>query len=135
MMPADIRSRVTPIPTPLAVRAAGAAGAAGSVAVMASAAPIAVRAGLALVCIAVALGVTFAHPYRREMREYAARKGASTVASISMLVPLMLWWLLLMLAPLAQWPTWGALVAFVGLFALAWLLFPHVDGSRRLAYA
>ena len=69
------------------------------------------------------------------MREYAARKGVSTVASISMLVPLMLWWLLLMLAPLMLWPAWGALLAFMGLFALAWLLFPHVDGSRRLAYA
>mgnify|MGYP001760775425 FL=1 len=102
---------------------------------MASSAPIAVRAGVALACIAVALGVTLAHPYRRAMREFAAQKGASTVASISMLVPLMLWWLLLMLAPLLQWPVWGALLVFVGLFALAWLLFPHVDGSRRLAYA
>ncbi|CAM4290069.1 MULTISPECIES: hypothetical protein [Corynebacterium] len=135
MFPSDIRSRVTPIPTPLAVRAAGSAGVAGSVAVMASSAPIAVRAGVALACIAVALGVTLVHPYRRAMREYAAQQGASTVASISMLVPLMLWWLLLMLAPLLQWPVWGALLVFVGLFALAWLLFPHVDGSRRLAYA
>lgn len=135
MFPAEIRSRVTPIPTPLAVRIAGSAGVAGSVAVMASTAPIAIRAAVALVCIAVALGVTFAHPYRREMREYAARKNAGTVASISMLIPLMLWWLLLMLAPLAQWPVWGVLLALVGLFGLAWLLYPHVDGSRRLAYA
>ena len=135
MFPSDIRSRVTPIPTPLAVRAAGSAGVAGSVAIMASSAPIAVRAVVAIACITVALGVTLAHPYRRAMREFAAQKGASTVASISMLVPLMLWWLLLMLAPLLQWPVWGALLVFVGLFALAWLLFPHVDGSRRLAYA
>lgn len=135
MFPSDIRSRVTPIPTPLAVRAAGSAGVAGSVAIMASSAPIAVRAVVAVACITVALGVTLAHPYRRAMREFAAQKGASTVASISMLVPLMLWWLLLMLAPLLQWPVWGALLVFVGLFALAWLLYPHVDGSRRLAYA
>lgn len=135
MFPSDIRSRVTPIPTPLAVRAAGSAGVAGSVAIMASSAPIAVRAVVAIACITVALGVTLAHPYRRAMREFAAQKGASTVASISMLVPLMLWWLLLMLAPLLQWPVWGALLVFVGLFALAWLLYPHVDGSRRLAYA
>ena len=135
MFPSDIRSRVTPIPTPLAVRAAGSAGVAGSVAIMASSAPIAVRAVVAIACIAVALGVTLVHPYRRAMREFAAQQQVGTVASISMLVPLMLWWLLLMLAPLLQWPVWGALLVFVGLFALAWLLFPHVDGSRRLAYA
>lgn len=52
-----------------------------------------------------------------------------------MLLPLMLWWLLLMLAPLAGWPAWGAVTCFIVLFGAAWVLFPHVDGSRRLAYA
>ena len=47
----------------------------------------------------------------------------------------MLWWLLLMLAPLAGWPAVGAWVAGVLATAAAWVLYPHVDGSRRLAYA
>jgi len=52
-----------------------------------------------------------------------------------MLLPVMLWWLALMLAPLAQWPTWGAVLTLIGGFGVAWVLYPHVDGTRRLAYA
>lgn len=59
----------------------------------------------------------------------------SRVPSISMLAPLMLWWLALMLAPLAHWPAWSAALTGVAAFGLAWVLYPHVDGTRRLAYA
>ncbi|WP_269077728.1 hypothetical protein [Corynebacterium ureicelerivorans] len=38
-------------------------------------------------------------------------------------------------APLAHWPAVGAWVAGVVAAAVAWVLHPHVDGSRRLAYA
>ena len=38
-------------------------------------------------------------------------------------------------APLAHWPAVGAWVAGVVAAAAAWVLYPHVDGTRRLAYA
>ncbi|MCP1387791.1 hypothetical protein M5J20_06250 [Corynebacterium sp. TA-R-1] len=138
MFPSDIRNRVTPIPTPPAVRLGGSLGAAVSVAIMASQLPLATKVPIALLAVAGTIALALAHPYRSQMREYARRKGVEAgfkVPSVSMLLPLMGWWLLLMLAPLAQWPALGAVLAFVGVFAAAWVIFPHVDGSRRLAYA
>lgn len=129
-----VRNLPTPIPTPPAVRVLGSLGVAVSVAVMVSQVPLGVKVLVALACVA-AVGVTLAHPYRGEMRRFAEEKRVSTVPSISMLVPLMLWWLALMLAPLAQWPAWGAALLGAALFGLAWVLYPHVDGTRRLAYA
>lgn len=132
---ADIKARTTPIPTPPLVRAVGTLGVAGSVAAMVSQLTPAVKVPVALACVVVALAVTLAHPYRRELREFARRANVDTRPSISMLVPLMAWWVALMLAPLAQWPTWGAVLTFVLVAGAAWALYPHVDGTRRLAYA
>lgn len=138
MMPisaTEVRNRVTPIPTPNVVRALGSLGAGGSIGVMASNAPLGVKAVAAVLCVVTAVAVTLLHPYRKDMRAFALEKNVSTVPSISMLVPLMLWWLALMLAPLAHWPAAGAWAAGVLATATAWVLYPHVDGSRRLAYA
>lgn len=132
---AEARSRVTPIPTPPLVRLVGSLGVAGSVAAMVSRLGAGPKAAVALVCVAAALAVVLAHPYRQRMRAFAREKNVATVPSISMLLPLMAWWLILMLAPLAGWPAWGALLTFAVVFGAAWVLFPHVDGSRRLAYA
>ncbi|WP_232507157.1 hypothetical protein [Corynebacterium glaucum] len=132
---ADIRNRITPIPTPPVVRAVGSLGVAGSAAALVSQAPIGIKVAVALVCVAATLGVTLAHPYRKQMAAFAERENVSKVPSISMLLPVMLWWLALMLAPLAQWPTWGAVLTLIGGFGVAWVLYPHVDGTRRLAYA
>lgn len=132
---AEARSRVTPIPTPPLVRLAGSLGAAGSVAAMVSRLTAGPKVAVALVCVAAALAAALAHPYRRQMRAFAREKNVATVPSISMLLPLMAWWLILMLAPLAGWPAWGVALTFVAVFGAAWVLFPHVDGSRRLAYA
>lgn len=131
----DIRNRVTPIPTPAIVRTVGTLGVAGSVAAMVSQAVPGAKVLIALGCIIATLAVTLAHPYRQEMKAFAEGKNVGRVPSISMLMPLMLWWLALMLAPLAQWPAWGATLTFVGVAGLAWVLYPHVDGTRRLAYA
>ncbi|QYH20209.1 hypothetical protein JKI95_04585 [Corynebacterium aquatimens] len=138
MFPSDIRNRPTPVPTPLAVRLGGSLGAALSVAIMVSQVPLTAKVPIALLAVAFTIALSLAHPYRAEMRNYARRKGVEAefkVPSISMLLPLMGWWLLLMLAPLAHWPVWGVVLTFVGVLAAAWVLFPHVDGSRRLAYA
>lgn len=133
---ADLRDRVTPIPTPGLVRGGGSVLVGLSLAVMVSAAPPVLKAVAVPLAVALAVALTLAHPYRARMRAYAEEKNVARVPSISMLVPLMMWWLLLMLAPLAApWPTWVALATFVALAAVAWLLYPHVDGTRRLAYA
>ncbi|MDY5785924.1 hypothetical protein [Corynebacterium sp.] len=132
----DINARTTPIPTPGVVRAGGSVLVGISLAVLVSAASPAVMLGIAVGSATLAVALTLAHPYRREMRRFAEEKNVARVPSISMLVPLMLWWLTAMLAPLAApWPGWAVLIAFVVAAALAWLLYPHVDGSRRLAYA
>ena len=107
----------------------------GSVGVMASQAPLGVKAVVAILCVVAAVAVTLLHPYRKQLRAFADEKNVARVPSIGMVLPLMLWWLLLMLAPLADWPAVGAWVAGVLTAAAAWVLYPHVDGTRRLAYA
>lgn len=131
----DVRNRVTPIPTPLPVRLIGSLGVAGSVAAMVSQLAPGAKVLIALACVVAALAVTLMHPYRKRLREYAEVRGVDRRPSVSMLLPLMVWWLLLMAAPLAGWKTSGAVATFVVLLGAAWVLFPHVDGSRRLAYA
>lgn len=132
---ADVRNRITPIPTPLSVRLIGSMGVAGSVAAMVSQLATGAKVLITLACVVAALATTLAHPYRKRLREYAEARRVDRRPSISMLLPLMVWWLLLMVAPLAGWPAWGAVTTFVVLLGAAWVLFPHVDGSRRLAYA
>lgn len=132
---AEARNRVTPIPTPPAVRALGSLGVGGSVGVMVSQIPLGIKAAVAILCVAAAVGVTLLHPYRKQLRAFAEEKNVARVPSIGMMLPLMLWWLAFMLAPLAHWPAVGAWVAGVLAAAAAWVLYPHVDGSRRLAYA
>lgn len=132
---AEALNRKTPIPTPIIVHVIGSLGVAGSVAVLVSQLAIGTKVMLALACVIAAVAVTLAHPYRKQMRAYGEQKNVYTGPQISMMLPLMAWWLLLMLAPLAAWPVWGVAVTFVVLFGAAWVLYPHVDGSRRLAYA
>lgn len=132
---AEVRNRVTPIPTPTVVRALGSFGVGGSVGVMVSQAPLGVKAAVAILCVVAAVAVTLLHPYRKQLRAFAEEKNVARVPSIGMVLPLMLWWLLLMLAPLAGWSAVGAWVAGALTAVAAWVLYPHVDGSRRLAYA
>ena len=106
-----------------------------SIGVMTSQAPLGVRAAVAILCVVAAVAVTLLHPYRKQLGAFAEEKNVARVPSIGMVLPLMLWWLLLMLAPLAGWPAVGAWVTGVLVAAAAWVLYPHVDGSRRLAYA
>ena len=90
---------------------------------------------MAILCVVAAVAVTLLHPYRKQLRAFAEEKNVARVPSLGMVLPLMLWWLLLMLAPFTHWPAVGAWVAGVVAAAAAWVLYPHVDGSRCLAYA
>lgn len=130
----NMRSNHTPIPTPPAVRT-GAAGLVGfSLAVLSSQTAIGTAVVLALVAVALAIVLTLRHPYRAQMKDYAAAHGADTFPTIQQIVPVFLWWLLAMIAPIASFPWWGALAAGLVTFGIAYQVFPHVDGSRRLAF-
>ncbi len=132
---AEVRNRVTPIPTPTVVRALGSLAVGAPIGVMTSQAPLGVRVAVTILCVVAAVAVTLLHPYRKQLRQFAEEKNVARMPSIGMVLPLMLWWLLLMLAPLAHWPTLVAWVAGVLTAVAAWMLYPHVDGTRRLAYA
>lgn len=53
--------------------------------------------------------------------------------NISQLIPLMLLWLIVMLAPLFALPAWGVAVTWLLISGAAFFVFPHVDGTRKLA--
>ena len=78
--------------------------------------------------------LVFAHPYRREMRSYADRHDAELIPTIAQLVPLMILWLLIMLAPILGLPAWGSALVWVAVSCISFIAFPHVDGTRRLAF-
>ncbi len=131
-----MKARKTPIPTPTLVRGVGSILVGLSVAFMLSGMGIGLRVALAGTAAVAAIALTLLHPYRREMKYFALANNVDTFPTIGQMVPLMVWWLLLMISPvLAPWPSWGAALAFLIIGGLAWMLYPHVDGTRKLAYA
>lgn len=131
----DFRGRKTPVPTPPGVRLAASALAAFSVTALTTSLGFAVSVPLALLCVVAAVLIVLLHPYRRELRDYAHAHSVSTAPSVGQLIPLMAWWALLMAAVMFTFPVWGSFSVWLVLFGAAYLLLPHIDGSRRLAYA
>lgn len=132
----DMRSHITPIPTPPLVRAGGSLLAGLSVAILVSGLGIAPSVGVAVAAVVAAFALSLLHPYRSAMRAYAKARNADTFPTLGQITPLFLWWLALMIAPaLAPWPGWAAAIVFLIVAGLAWIVFPHVDGSRKLAFA
>ena len=125
----------TPIPTPLWVRLGASLLAGAAVAVGTSRIQFGLALGLSLVFILAACALVLLHPYRQHMREFAEDHNVSPLPSIAQLLPLMVLWLAIMLAPLIALPAWGSALVWVLVFGAAFVLFPHVDGSRKLAYA
>lgn len=133
---ASMRSHVTPIPTPGPVRAGASLLAAVAAAVLTTELPRLWQVLVATVAVVAALALTLTHPYRRRMAEYAERRRVSRVPRVGQVVPLFVVWLAIMLAPLlAPAPWWGTALVFGTVFGWVMLTFPHVDGTRALAYA
>ncbi|MDO5031237.1 hypothetical protein [Corynebacterium sp.] len=130
-----LRTNTTPIPTPLWVRAGSSALSGAAIAVGASRLHFGLALGLSLVLILLACSLTLLHPYRQELRDYAQDHNVTMLPTIAQLLPLMVLWLLFMLAPLFSLPVWGCVVVFLLVTAATYVLFPHVDGSRKLAFA
>lgn len=132
---ADIRTRTTPVPTPLLVRYGGSILVATALAALVSDLSLPVAAPVALVCTIAAVVLTLCHSYRRRLREFADTHNVTMMPSVQQLLPLMLLWLAIMLAPLFTLPLWGTVLVWVAGFATTVLFYPHVDGTRKMAYA
>lgn len=130
-----MREHTTPIPTPPWVRLGSSILIGAAVALLASRAHIFAALVGTLVCLVAAFVLVFAHPYRRAMRAYADKRNVALVPTIAQLVPLMILWLMVMLAPIVALPAWGAGLVWLVVFGLSFFVFPHVDGTRRLAFA
>ena len=130
-----MRENPTPIPTPPWVRLGSSILLGATVALLTTRTHFFATLSGAAVCLVAAFVLVFAHPYRHAMRDYATKRNVTLVPSIAQLVPLMILWLMVMLAPIVALPAWGAGLVWLVVFGLSFLVFPHVDGTRRLAFA
>lgn len=131
----EFRNRKTPVPAPGDVRLISAALVGVSVAVLTSTISLGLSVIFALVAVIIAVVVPLVHPYRRKLRDYARENDVTMAPSVAQIIPLMLWWAILMFAVVFSLPNWGVLLVWIVFFGLAWLIFPHVDGTRKMAYA
>lgn len=131
----QMRSHITPIPTPPIVRISASVLVGAAVAVLTTGLTTGVQVGITTVCLAVAFLITLSHPYRGEMKRYRAMHGVAMVPTVGQIMPLFLTWLALMLAPLLSGSAlWVSILVWVLITGWMFLTFPHVDGSRALAF-
>ncbi|MCZ9309312.1 hypothetical protein ACUY3K_03655 [Corynebacterium uberis] len=130
-----MRAHTTPIPTPEPVRLGGSALIAAGVAALSLDLSHAIQLALMLIFIAAACLLIFSHPYRRDIRAFLDKRNLHYTPRLGQIIPLFLVWLTLMIIPaFAPLPLWGSILVFVGIFGWMWLVFPHVDGTRVLAF-
>ncbi|MGP6173876.1 hypothetical protein [Corynebacterium sp. A21] len=131
----NMRSHVTPIPTPPAVRFGASALIGIGVAMLSTDLSRGSQIAAMVIAIGAAFLLTFSHPYRRELRAYLEKRNVTYRPKFGQVIPLFLVWLALMLVPaVAPLPIWGTLLVGLGIFAWMLWVFPHVDGSRALAF-
>ncbi|RSZ64219.1 hypothetical protein EAH68_04250 [Corynebacterium hylobatis] len=132
----DMRSRQTPIPTPPLVRAGTSLLIGLGVAVLSTGLARGVQVGIMVVAIAAGLLLMFSHPYRREIRAFLERENVAIRPRPGQVLPLFFVWLALMIVPvLAPLPVWGTGLVWLAVFGWMLWVFPHIDGTRALAYA
>lgn len=131
----NMRSHITPIPTPPAVRVGASALIGIGVAVLSTDLSRGIQVAVMVISIGAAFLFTFSHPYRREIRAYLDRHNVAYKPRLGQMFPLFLVWLALMIVPaLGPWPLWGTLLVWLATFGWMFWVFPHVDGSRALAF-
>lgn len=131
-----MRSHVTPIPTPAVVRLGSSALIGLGVAALSTGFPRGIQVAVMVVAIAAGLLLMFGHPYRREMKEFLEKKNVVAKPRLTQVMPLFFVWLALMIVPVfAPMPIWGTALVWLAVFGWMYWVFPHVDGSRALAYA
>lgn len=132
----NMRSHLTPIPTPPAVRLGASALLGLGVAVLSTGLDRGIQVVAMVIAIGAAFLLTFSHPYRREIRAFLEKRNLDYRPRFTQILPLFLVWLALMIVPaFAPLPLWGTLLIWLVIFAWMYWVFPHVDGSRALAFA
>ncbi|AGF71619.1 hypothetical protein [Corynebacterium halotolerans] len=132
----NMRSHITPIPTPPVVRLGTSLLLGAGVAVLSTDLSRGIQVGVMVAAIAAGLLLMFGHPYRREMKEYLDKRNLTQKPRLAQVIPLFLVWLALMIVPVfAPMPLWGTFLVWLAVFAWMYWVFPHVDGSRALAFA
>lgn len=85
--------------------------------------------------LAVGVMLIFSHPYRKQIKQFLEDRNLYYKPKFGQIVPVFLVWLALMIAPaFAPAPAWFTLLAFLLVTGWMWLVFPHVDGTRSLAF-
>lgn len=131
----NMRSHITPIPTPPLVRFGASALLGIGVAVLSMELDRMVQVAVMVAAIGAAFLLTFSHPYRREIRDYLEKKNVTYKPRLSQVLPLFLVWLALMIVPaFGVLPLWGTALVWLVIFGWMYWVFPHVDGSRALAF-
>ncbi|WIM72989.1 hypothetical protein QP028_04545 [Corynebacterium suedekumii] len=131
-----MRSHVTPIPTPAVVRLGSSLLIGLGVAALSTGFPRGIQVAVMVVAIAAGLLLLFGHPYRREMKEFLEKKNVVAKPRLTQVMPLFFVWLALMIVPVfAPMPIWGTALVWLAVFGWMYWVFPHVDGSRALAFA
>ncbi|WP_151641270.1 hypothetical protein [Corynebacterium sp. 11A] len=131
----EARSLPNPIPTPAPVRLGTSVLFGLGVAVLTTSLSRGIQVAIMVACLALGIMLIYTHPYRQHIREYLEARGFEYRARASMLLPLFPVWLALMLAPvLAPAALWATALLALAVWGWMWLVFPHVDGTRMLAY-
>lgn len=131
-----MRSHVTPIPTPAVVRLGSSLLIGLGVAALSTGFPRGIQVAVMVVAIAAGLLLMFGHPYRREMKEFLEKKNVVAKPRLTQVMPLFFVWLALMIVPVfAPMPIWGTALVWLAVSAWMFWVFPHIDGTRALAYA
>lgn len=132
----NMKSHITPLPTPPIVRISASVLVGAAVAVLTTDLAPGIKFGVMAAALAIALLITFGHPYRGQMRLYRVQRKVSIVPTLGQVIPLFVTWLALMLAPLlTAAPLWASILVWIVLAGWMFLTFPHVDGTRALAFA
>ncbi|GGG75387.1 hypothetical protein GCM10007338_11180 [Corynebacterium pelargi] len=130
-----MRSHTTPIPTPPIVRVGSSALIGLGVALLTTGLDRGIQVFGMLICIAAGIMLIFSHPYRRKIKAFLENRNLHYTPKFTQILPLFLVWLALMLAPLvAPLPLIGSIACAVVVFGWMYLVFPHIDGSRALAF-
>ncbi|MFC6318486.1 hypothetical protein [Corynebacterium gerontici] len=132
----NMRSHTTPIPTPPVVRFGSSALIGTGVAMLTTGLPRGVQVIAMVIFVGVGIMLIFSHPYRREIRAFLEARNLHYTPKFTQILPLFMVWLALMLAPiLAPLPIIGSIGCGLVIFGWMYLVFPHVDGTRALAFA
>ncbi|MFC5939647.1 hypothetical protein ACFPVT_09665 [Corynebacterium choanae] len=130
-----MRSHVTPIPTPVIVRLVTSALFASTWPILTSDLSNTSRALITMGLVAAGTLMVYGHPYRKAIRAYIEQHNNSYKPNPATLLPLFPLWLALMVAPAITPLAWGwMLVGWILIFWWLWTVFPHIDGTRALAY-